>query len=438
MALAAIPTVSVAAPPPPSSALAEHPFSLSKNADLDLRAFYNWRNEKPLWISEEGRVGSAALALSHLIATSDRDGINPERVYAPQLALALKHAERDQSSSVLNAAELALSRSFAAYVRELRQRSATAMLYEHQILEPRNPGPSEVLLDAARAPSLTEYVHTMGWMHPLYAPLRQALAPEKAVSLPHRNVIMANLERLRAIPAFPGRYVLVDAASAQLWMYEDGRAVDSMRVVVGKSTHQTPMMAGYIRQAIFNPYWNVPDELIQANIAPNVLRQGAAYLKKSGYEVLSDWSVSPSKIDPSSVDWRSVAGGKTELRVRQLPGPSNSMGAVKFEFPNKLGIYLHDTPAKDLMTKEARQLSSGCIRLEDASRLGRWLLNGTAPGPAGPAEQRVDLPKAVPIFVTYLTARIIDGRLALNDDPYRRDGVRALASSGEPNVAIQR
>lgn len=114
------------------------------------------------------------------------------------------------------------------------------------------------------------------------------------------------------------------------------------------------------------------------------------------------------------------------------------MGGVKFEFPNELGIYLHDTPAKDLMARKVRQLSSGCIRLEDAPRLGRWLLNGTLPGQAGTAEQRVNLPEAVPIFVTYLTARIVDGRLALNDDPYRRDGVRALAFSDEANIAIQR
>src|SRR5690606_37735006 len=101
----------------------------------------------------------------------------------------------------------------------------------------------------------------------------------------------------------------------------------------------------------------------------------------------------------------------------QRPGAANAMGEVKFEFPNPLGIYLHDTPDKNLMDEAARQFSSGCVRLEDAERLGRWLLGGDLPE-AGAPEQKVDLAQPVPIYITYLTADTDGERIALGPDPY--------------------
>ena len=98
------------------------------------------------------------------------------------------------------------------------------------------------------------------------------------------------------------------------------------------------------------------------------------------------------------------------------------MGKVKYEFPNPQGIYLHDTPDKDLMLEDARQFSNGCIRLEDAERLGRWLLGGELPQ-AGSPETRVNLRQPVPVYITYLTVQSDGGRLALGSDPYGRDGV---------------
>ncbi|HET9426893.1 MAG TPA: L,D-transpeptidase family protein [Allosphingosinicella sp.] len=248
----------------------------------------------------------------------------------------------------------------------------------------------------------------------------------------YERLIEANLERARALPAPPaqGRYLLVDAAAAQLWMYEDGRPVDSMRVIVGKPTEQTPMLAAYVRYAVVNPYWNVPVDLVQRRIAPNVLDQGLGYLRDRGYEVLSSWRVDAEPIDPTTVDWRAVADGRTEVRVRQLPGPGNMMGDVKFMMSDELGIYLHDTPDRDLFGAADRQLSSGCVRLEDANRLSRWLI-GTEPRSASAApEQRVNLPEPVPVFITYLTVAPSERGLVFRDDVYGRDAV--LLSSLAP------
>lgn len=201
-----------------------------------------------------------------------------------------------------------------------------------------------------------------------------------------------------------GRYLLVDAASARLFMVEDGEIRDSMRVIVGKPTAQTPTLASKIYYATLNPYWNVTPDLVRTLIAPNVLRDGFAYLSSRGYEVLDSFDEDAKPIDPATVDWKAVAAGRATVKVRQLPGPANSMGQVKFGFPNNDGIYLHDTPKKELFASEDRNISHGCVRLEDAPRLARWLL-GRDPSEFGSSpEEQVLLPKAVPIYITYLDA----------------------------------
>jgi murein L,D-transpeptidase YcbB/YkuD len=247
-------------------------------------------------------------------------------------------------------------------------------------------------------------------------------------SLEQHQLLRLNLERARALPSQLGRrYVLVDAAAARLWMYEDGRAVDSMRVVVGKPSEPTPMMAATIRYLTLNPYWNIPQDLVRRRVAEGALREGPSFLAGRRYEIMSDWTDDAVRVDPATVDWRGVAAGRQELRVRQLPGPDNAMGRMKFMFPNELGVYLHDTPERSLLREEGRLFSSGCVRLEDAPRLARWLF-GQAPRASGSApEQRVDLPEPVPVYLTYMTAAPEPDGVALRPDVYNRDPVQLAA-----------
>ena len=238
--------------------------------------------------------------------------------------------------------------------------------------------------------------------------------------------IMVNLERARRLPA-PGtpnarKYILVDSAAAQLWMFEDGRPVDSMKVIVGTPQSPTPMMAALLRYANINPYWNIPPDLVRKTIAQRVLADGVKYLADKRYEVLDSWEDDAKVIDPSTVDWKSVASGATELRVRQLPGGSNFMGDIKFMLPNHYGIYLHDTPGKDLFAKDERHLSNGCVRLEDARRLARWVFGDMPRATSDNAEQRVELATPIPVYITYLTAGVTpQGRFAFAPDVYGRD-----------------
>ncbi len=203
------------------------------------------------------------------------------------------------------------------------------------------------------------------------------------------------------IPAH-GRYVLVDAASARLFMIEDGRVQDSMRVIVGKQTAATPELRTSLAYATLNPYWHVPTDLARTLTAPNVLKHGTSYLAERGYEVLSKFGRGGEVIDPDSVDWQAVADGQATAYVRQKPGPANSMGEMKFSLAAGGQIYLHDTPRKDLFDAADRSLSAGCVRLEDADRFARWLLGDNPTLSSDEPEQHVALPGAVPIAITYL------------------------------------
>lgn len=201
-----------------------------------------------------------------------------------------------------------------------------------------------------------------------------------------------------------GRYVLVDAASARLYMMEDSRVRDSMRVIVGKPETPTPALTSVINYETLNPYWHVTSDLAKTIIAPRVLQEGDAYLKQRGYEVVTNFGPDARVIPPDSVDWKAVAAGDVKILVRQQPGPANSLGEFKFDLPDGDGIYLHDTPKKELFAQGDRNLSHGCVRLEDAPKLARWLLGRDPPVAAAP-EEHVLLPQPVPITISYLDSR---------------------------------
>jgi murein L,D-transpeptidase YcbB/YkuD len=389
--------------------------------DSDLRGFYAGRGYRPLWI-EDDRLGPAAEALVELVSTARYDGLSRKALQADRLADAVRRARRGRSDDLVRA-EVALSRTFAAYVQGTRMPREAGMSYQSNLLEPVVPSVGSALAAAAGAPSLSDYVTQMRWMHPLYSQLRAALAERgRGIDPADASLIQLNLERARAIPANPAsRYVLIDAAGAKLTMYENGRPVDSMRVVVGKPSQPTPMIAGLINAAILNPYWNVPPDLVRDRTAYNVNTKGIGYLKTGGYQVLSDFTDKAKLLNPAKIDWKGVAAGTKTVRVRQLPGKANFMGKVKYTFPNDLGIYLHDTPDKDLMLEDTRQASSGCVRLEDAPRLGRWLFGKMPVAKPKAVEQTVPLDQPVPVYITYLTAAPEDGQIVFREDTYQRD-----------------
>ena len=251
-------------------------------------------------------------------------------------------------------------------------------------------------------------------------------------------VIIANMERARWLPADLGdKYLLADTAGFVLRMYEDGKQADIMRVVVGKEEQRTPSLVERMEYIEVNPYWNVPQSIIEAEIAPKVLAQGPGYLAAQNMEVNIDWDIDAAAIDPSEVDWAAAQSGVIEFRVRQRPGPKNSLGLVKFMFPNEHDIYLHDTPADSLFAKELRTFSHGCVRVERPFDLAAWVMGGdiskVREAIATGQNTQLKLPKKLPVYIAYFTAWPKgDGTVEFRPDVYGRD--REMIGRLAPNA----
>lgn len=327
-----------------------------------------------------------------------------------------------------------------AYIRGLRSYQAT---WSHLRPDRINPGP--VLRTGDTGPRVVQLARRLGVVTDGQARFDDRL--EKAVrtfqhahGLPptgaadgvtvdalnrgpayYEQVIRANLDRAGALPLDLGsRYVLVNSAAQELYAVDNGRVRDRMRVIIGKADTPTPDMVAALSFMVVNPYWNVPPDLA-AKRAARVVQEGFGVIEEERLQLLSGWEGDVRELKPDEVDWRAVASGRTELRVRQRPGGDNMMGKVKFMAPNRLGIYLHDTPIKSAFALPDRRLSAGCVRVEDAPRLARWLMRRPSPLAVTAPNQRVDLPKPVPVYIGYFTAVPDRGRIAFRNDIYRRD-----------------
>ena len=213
--------------------------------------------------------------------------------------------------------------------------------------------------------------------------------------------VAINLERYRWLPRSLGeRYVYVNVPSYRLQAYRNGQKELDMRVVVGAEYdgRSTPVFADSMEYVVFRPYWNVTPTIQAKEFA----KYGGNL--PNGYEFWND-------------------GGAQ--RIRQRPGERNSLGLVKFMFPNSFNIYLHDTPAKSLFRRADRAASHGCIRVQDPQRLAEWALgwDGGRVESAmnGSNNRHVKLPEKIPVFIVYFTAYMRDGTLHFSDDVYARD-----------------
>jgi len=424
VALLAAVMPAVLAPSPASAKGASTAF------DAEIADFYRSRGGAPLWFAPN--AGPAAQQLVQMLASAQADNLNPRRYNVGALNRAVA-AVRTGNPTAVQRAEVMLSGAFVTYASDLRKDPGIGIIYVDKELKPSPPSPMELLTAASRAPSLGEYVAQLGWMNPIYAKLRQAIASRIYRNAAQYRLLQLNLERARALPAGGHRYVIVNPPAARLYMYENGQVVDSMRVVAGRpdTIAQTPMMNAFIRYEAVNPYWNAPPDIAARKLAPNVLQRGRAYLNEKGYEILNSWGPDAKVIDPMSVDWKGVVAGRVQVIMRQKPGPANSMGRMKFMFPNQQGIWLHDTPEREKIDEAARLQSNGCVRLEDAPRFARWLFNGRPPQPKGARpEQKVDLPEPVPLYITYLTAVPSGSSIVYFDDFYGKDRAQARQFAG--------
>ncbi|RYY88078.1 MAG: hypothetical protein EOO15_09930 [Chitinophagaceae bacterium] len=222
--------------------------------------------------------------------------------------------------------------------------------------------------------------------------------------------IVMNMERMRWMPVAPsGNLIVVNIPEFVLHVYEGKQKAFDMNVVVGKEGHSTMMFNGDLNQVVFSPYWNVPPSIVRNEILPKL-------------------SSNPGYLESQNMEQVGTEGGLP--KIRQRPGPDNSLGRVKFLFPNSFNIYFHDTNAKGIFSKDKRAYSHGCIRLEEPEKMAQYLLRNDPqwdPGSIESAmnagtEKYVKLKNPVPVVITYYTAWVDEsGRLNFRDDIYGHD-----------------
>jgi murein L,D-transpeptidase YcbB/YkuD len=369
------------------------------NAGL-LRRFYGAHGFEPVWTTRQAQANS----LLNAVLRAGDHGIAPELFHANLLRNAATLQPLDR--------ELLLSDAFLSYADALAH---GAMPVERRIddeaLTPERIDVAAALDTAIGSPDPAAAIEALAPTTPTYRVLRQALqiyrsgtpAGDKAATNRLRQ-IEVNLERQRWLPRrLPAERVWVNAADARLVLDRANRSVFSTRVIVGQDgkPNQTPEFRATIDGVLFNPPWNIPEAIATEEIQPKIDH------------------------DPNYLSRHNMVM-KPNGGLQQLPGPGAALGQIKFEMENRFDVYLHDTPSKNLFSRDNRRISHGCIRVQNMRELAALLMQRSieaidqAIGMG--STTRSNLPAPVSVFVVYQTAFVdIDGTLQFRPDVYNRD-----------------
>ncbi|MFC2185999.1 murein L,D-transpeptidase [Fulvivirgaceae bacterium LMO-SS25] len=249
------------------------------------------------------------------------------------------------------------------------------------------------------------------------------------LNLPNEDLVKSleiNLERMRWLPwDFGQKFIVCNIADQSVFMIQDKDTVFSTRAIVGREYRSTPVFEAKMDHLVFSPTWTIPPTILANDVIPAV-KKDINYLSSKNMQVL-DYSGKP--VSANSIDWSNVSGRNFPYMIRQAPGPANALGLVKFMFPNSYNVYIHDTPSRELFSRDNRALSSGCIRIQNPAELAEILLKDLnwdqtkikAAMNLG-REQIVRLPEPIPVFIGYLTVWTDQqGQTHFRNDLYNRD-----------------
>ncbi|CAA6823184.1 MAG: Unknown protein [uncultured Sulfurovum sp.] len=244
--------------------------------------------------------------------------------------------------------------------------------------------------------------------------------------------ILLNLDRIKRLPQeATDRYIMVNIPDFRLYYKENGINQLTMRVIVGDKKHHTPIFSDKVSYIVLNPYWLMPDSIVRKEMIPEILKN-PDFLAQRGYEVRRDYALKRPPIDTSKIDWAKVlrTGQTKKYKFMQPPGPRNALGKIKFKFPNRFAVYLHDTPTKKLFNKYPRAFSHGCIRVAQPKALLATFAkhersinyNRSKRILQGKTKTHLNLSSPVPVHIVYLTARVkSDGLIHYLHDVYAYD-----------------
>ncbi len=244
--------------------------------------------------------------------------------------------------------------------------------------------------------------------------------------------VLLNIDRVKWLPRDEdSRYIIVNIPEYMLHYIDNGKEIDKIPVIVGKKRHNTPIFKGDISYIVLNPYWKVPSGIVRKEIIPHMIRN-PRYLRKEGLEIHLNWYEKSRKINPYNIYWEDYyhTGIKFPYRIMQAPGPKNALGKIKFKFPNRFNVYLHDTPTKRLFKKTKRAFSHGCVRVSKPIKLFETiaLINNINIKKSkkilkGKRKVQINLKNKISVYIIYLTAgyNIKSGQVEFRDDIYGYD-----------------
>ncbi|MCL2457274.1 MAG: L,D-transpeptidase family protein [Desulfobulbus sp.] len=254
------------------------------------------------------------------------------------------------------------------------------------------------------------------------------------------NQIRVNLERTRwVVHDMPSSSIIIDIAGFALQYYHDNQPVWNAKVMVGQPYHQTPVFRSAITYIVLNPTWTPTPDIVKNETVPSIVKD-PEYLAKQRLRIFDS---SGSEVNPQTIRWHQYQGKYLPYTLRQDPGTDNSLGVIKFLFPNPYHVYLHDTPSKSLFGRTQRAFSHGCIRVQNPLELARLILANDPGNPitvekmdqilASGKTTTVILKQPLPIYLMYWTTNVRDGKVMFKPDLYNRDEGILAALNAPPS-----
>ncbi|MGC1694905.1 MAG: L,D-transpeptidase family protein [Pseudolabrys sp.] len=417
-----------------------------------VEAFYAARNYAPLWLSE-GQINARAKSVIAHLKNAAADGLDPAEYPVPDFSTA---ADAGAAADT----DIKLTNSVLTYARHLAVgRVAPTRVLAEVDYGNHTPDPADILRKVAEGGDAGTALESYNPPHDGFRVLKAKLAELRAHAAQAGNVVLnqpaigsrarnsrapkalaavsekpgydidrvlANMERWRWLPRDLGKtYVMVNIPDFTLKVVHDHQEQWHTKIVAGKPQTPTPLLTASMDTILVNPSWHVPQSIIQNELLPRYGRDPNIFTRM-GLKV---------KRRPDGT-----------LAVTQPPGAANALGRIKFNFPNKFQVYLHDTPQKQLFAADKRAFSHGCMRVEDPTKFGEVMLhlamNGPAPnsqqliGLFGREERTFKLTDRPMVHLTYQTAFVDAGRLMLRDDIYGFDArINAIMHSDERRIA---
>jgi murein L,D-transpeptidase YcbB/YkuD len=364
--------------------------------------FYRQSGYQLAW-SDGRRVRADFDALLRALRTADRDGLDPAEYHLADLEAAKKAFTRERAIDF----DLRASYAYLQYASDLTHGTVDPEDVDPQWhAAPRDVDLHNLLESAVGSGRVEQSLQELAPSSPQYQGLKHQLAVARSKGdAAATGQIAMNMERWRWLPDDLGsRYLIVNIPAYRLDAIENGASVLGMKVVTGKKDSPTPVLADRMTSVVFSPYWNIPTDIVDKEITPKI-EKDPEYLEEQHIEV-----------DDNG-------------RYRQLPGPGNSLGRVKFLFPNHFNVYLHDTPAQALFNRVERDFSHGCVRVDDPDALARYVLRDQPEWTAekisaamqSGTEQAVKLKSPLAIYLVYFTAWEEGGALKTVPDIYGLD-----------------